>query len=671
MSLADTSRSARLIVPGEVCRDFEHASRLEWLETNHTGAYAMGTVAGLNTRRYHALLISSLKPPAERYSILPRVEEIANVAGVDFSLGAAQYPGVVYPRGFELLDEFRIDPFPEWRYCCGSAAITKTVCLLDRQQSVLVRYSTTVACTLKVRLLTSFRDYHSLAHRNTSLRDQIEITPERVVFTPYAALPPLSVVHSGSFAPDCDWFLRHEYLRELERGLDYEEDLYSPGTITFQLAPGNSAWFLATLEPQSYGEDLPPLEIDLILEAERRRRQFESPSRLESTLKRALDQFRIHRYDGQPSLLAGYPWFTDWSRDILISLPALSASGFAAAETRNILEMLLTERSEGLIPNRFLDTGSLPEYNTADATLWVFVAAQEYLAQTNDLPFLREILFPAALDILDWHRRGTKYRIHIDEQDHLLWAGDSDTQLTWMDARVNGSAITPRFGKPVEINALWYNALRITAAWSDQLGHSQQAEHLRAEAAVMLASFRRAFWNDQHHCLFDVVKDDSPDASIRPNQLFALSLPYPLVDPEKGRLIMAVIKNKLLTPVGLRTLESGDPCYRPRFEGSMAARDSAYHQGTVWPWLMGPFITAYLYSYGETIEAICFCRDLLMRFEQELVACCLGSLAEVYDAEQPHQPGGCPAQLWSIAQFTVSLDRLRVLSGEAKNTTPY
>lgn len=642
MSVADTPEAVPLIVSREICQDFERASRLEWLETNHTGAFAMGTVAGVNTRRYHGLLIASLKPPADRYSILSRVEELATMDGVEFALATTQYRGVVHPRGFECLDEFRIDPFPQWRYNCGPGSITKTVCLVDLQQTVLVTYRSTRPCKLKVRLLTSFRDYHSTIHHNNDLRNNLEIAQDRVSFKPYDQLPSLNIFHSGVFEKDSQWFLRHEYLRELERGLDFEEDLFSPGTIEYQVGAEQDVWFLATLDSSARTPN-----VVSILDVERKRR-------FASIFERALDQFRIRRYDGTPSLIAGYPWFTDWSRDILISLPA-----FAPAESKDILQMLISERSEGLLPNRFLDNASQPEYNTADATLWLFIAAKEYLDSTQDLPFLRDSLYPAAREIIDWHRRGTKYGIHVDPVDHLLWAGETNTQLTWMDARVNGSAITPRVGKPVEINALWYNGLRIVAEWAAALGFDEEATSLQAEAGDMLASFRKSFWNEGRKCLFDVVSDKSSDPSVRPNQLFALSLPYPLVEADAARLIVQLVQQRLLTPVGLRTLEPNDPAYRARFQGSMAERDGAYHQGTVWPWLIGPFVTAYLYAYGESETAVVFCRELLKGLEQELVSCCLGSVAEVYDAEAPQRPGGCPAQLWSVAQLVTAVRRVR------------
>jgi predicted glycogen debranching enzyme len=664
MSVPDAQEATPLIMPGDVCRDFERASRLEWLETNHAGTYAMGTVAGVNTRRYHALLIASLNPPVNRYSILSRVAERVLVDGKMFELATVQYPSAVQPHGFERLDEFRIDPFPKWRYRLDSILIEKTVCLLDKQQTVLLRYQTTHACRLDVRLFMSFRDYHSLTRQNSALKDEVKEEQGRITFAPYETLPPLTIFHcAGAFTPDGIWFLNHEYLRELERGLDFREDLFSPGSLHFDLRPEQPAWFIATLEPDHFPAALGYSDIQVILAEEAKRRQFNAPTSIQSMLNRALDQFRVVRSNGLPSLMAGYPWFTDWSRDTLISLPALSIAGFPADENKNILSMLLQQRSRGLVPNRFSDRDSTPEYNTADATLWLFIAAHHYLQQTKDLEFLRDLLYPAALDILAWHHRGTDYAIRVDPADRLLSCGTPHTQLTWMDAKVTDAKtgdrpVTPRNGKPVEINALWYNALIMTARWAETLGFARDCERHKSEAQAVLASFQTSFWNAQRGCLYDVVGPASRDLRIRPNQLFALSLPFPMLDHDRARLVVEAVRKHLLTPFGLRTLEPKDAAYHRRFEGGVAERDGSYHQGTVWPWLIGPFIAAYLYAYGESEQELSFCRNILSQFEHELRTCCLGSLSEVYDAELPYRPGGCPAQLWSIAQFIIGLNRV-------------
>ncbi len=623
----------------------------------------MGTVAGVNTRRYHALLVASLHPPSDRFVILSRVEEQASVGGQIFELATVQYPGVVYPAGYSLLDEFRINPFPAWRYQLNGASLQKTICLLDGEQTVLIGYEASTGCRLSVRLLFGFREYHSLTHQNAGLDGTLRESPGCISFRPYQDLPELAVWHSGiSFQPDGLWFRNHEYLREMERGLDFREDLYSPGSLVFSLEPGRAGWIIASLNGERFHAMPADEELNAILREEAARRTFPVPSEMEALLRRALDQFRIVRMDRQSSLVAGYPWFTDWSRDTLISLPALRRAGFPNCETKAILELLVKQRRRGLVPNRFSDVHSTPEFNSADATLWLFVAAQDYLESTGDLPFLRDVLYPAAQDSLAWHYRGTDFDIRVDPSDGLIVAGSEDTQLTWMDARVDGRPVTPRNGKPIEINALWYNVLKIASAWAAQLGDQEEQRRYGAEADRVLCSFQQKFWNEDRGCLYDVLTSSGPHARLRPNQLFALSLRFPLLDVGTARRVVETVQAALLTPAGLRTLDPNDPEYCPRFEGPMSERDRAYHKGTVWPWLIGPFVNAYLFAHGDSKEALQFCRDLLKEMAKELCTCCLGSFSEVYDAEPPHRPGGCPAQLWSVAQFYLAWLRVNSTS---------
>jgi len=619
----------------------------------------MGTVAGVNTRRYHALLIASLQPPSERNSILPRVEERLEADGQVFELATAQYPGAVHPRGFELLEEFAIDPLPNWRYRIGEGSLAKTLCMVEGRQSVLLRYTLSkVTGRLVIRPLLSFRDYHGLTHENPDLQGEAACETGKVSFAPYPDLPPLTIFHSGVFQPAPLWFLNQEYLREYERGLDFREDLFSPGLLTFEVDPGRPAWFVATIEPAWLHASLDDASIERLVESESRRRTFAGFSDIERISQRALDQFRVTRFDQQPTLIAGYPWFTDWSRDMLISLPAFAAAGFGYRDTKQILEMLLARRWQGLLPNRFLDAHSAPEYNSVDAALWMFIAARDLVAHVNDKDFLRKTLYPAALDILEWHRRGTRHGIQVDPRDELLSAGFPDTQLTWMDARVNGIPITPRNGKPVEINALWYNALRITAEWAEMLGSTEDRRTYDDRAEKLLASFCAKFWNTNRDCLYDVIDGPLRDSRIRPNQLLAVSLPFALLDRPHAQQVVSIVERLLLTSKGLRTLEAGDLDYRARFEGSPAQRDGAYHQGTVWPWLIGPFIAAYLYAFGETNDSRTYCRRIIETLSAEFTADCIGSLAEVYDAAPPQRAAGCPAQLWSVAQFMVAWKRV-------------
>ena len=649
MSVADSNSATSLFVPKDSCRDFGRSSHLEWLDTNHTGAFAMGTAAGVNTRRYHSVLIASQHPPADRISVLSRVEETVAFAGKSFELATAQYPGAVHPSGYSLLDEFRTDPIPTWRYNVDGVTIQKTVCLLDNEQSVLLCYRSSQPCQIRVRLLLSMRDYHSLAHQNSTVSSTVRSEPGRCSFTPYSGLPPLTVVHAGqSFQSEQQWYLNNEYLRELDRGLDFREDLYSPGSILFDVPANTQVWLLASIEADAWDRPVDGSAVDAILAAETKRRTFRTP------IVRALDQFRVTRESNRPSLIAGYPWFTDWSRDILISLPALSKAGFPSAETKAILSMLLEQRSQGLLPNRFCDQPGAVEYNTVDATLWFFAAAYDYIELSGDLEFLADQLYPAALEIIDWHNRGTAYNIKNDPFDNLLFAGVPGVQLTWMDAKIGDYVVTPRIGKAVEINALWYNALKITAGWAGTLGQTAEWAKLTSQANATRDSFQRNFWNEERGCLYDVVNSAGKDASIRPNQIFSLSLPFPLLDRDRAQSVVTVVRNTLMTPIGLRTLAPDEPGYRGRFEGDMGARDSAYHQGTVWPWLTGPYIAAYLYAFGNNPFSTAYCNGLLESMEGQMGACCLGSISEVYDGDSPQRPGGCPAQLWSVAQFVIA-----------------
>jgi len=590
---------------------------MEWLETNGTGAFAMGTVAGVNTRRYHGLLVASLNPPVERNVLLARVEEEITADGATHNLGACQYPGIVTPRGFELLDDFRIDPCATWIYECGSVHIEKQVFLVDGRQAVVIRYRADANVAISVRLFTAYRDYHSLRSASQD---------------PYGALPPLHYQHAGRFEESTSWYYKNEYLRELDRGMDFREDLYSPGVIHLDLAAGVWNPICASLD----GTPAPSSE------PEARR-----------------DPFIVQRADGTPTIMAGYPWFTDWGRDTMIAIPGLLLIAGRLGEVQSMLAGFLRHRKQGLIPNRFPDDGGEPEYNTVDATLWMFQTMRQWLAAGGDQAFLRDVFYPAVKDIISWHQRGTMFGIRVDPEDRLLSAGSPGTQLTWMDAKVGDCVVTPRHGKPVEINALWHGALCLAADWGTQLG-DPQGEAFRLEASIVRQSFREKFWNAESDSLYDVIAPDGPVAKVRPNQIFAVSLPFPLLDTEAQISVVRAVERELLTPVGLRTLSPADADYKPCYAGTPAERDQAYHQGTVWPWLLGPFVDAYLIAFGTNEQSLAYCRQLLEQFDSvtELDGC-LGSIPEVYDGSEPRHFGGCPAQAWSVAEIARLHARLR------------
>ncbi|MBS1829922.1 MAG: glycogen debranching enzyme family protein [Acidobacteria bacterium] len=634
-----------IVIGGERCREWAESSELEWLETNGTGGFAMGTVSGANTRRYHGLLVASLRPPVERQVLLSRLEEEVLCDGEMSNLGAAQYPGAVTPAGFQMLEEFRLDPFPTWVYRTGCARVEKRVFLVEGSQTVVVLYRVSSRCRLRVRPFLAYRDYHCLQHASDAFRRDVESAGSTLRVEPFAGGPRLRLHHNAAgFVRVGNWYYRNEYRKEMERGLDFQEDLYSPGWLDFELEAGGTAFVVGTLEEFT----APSLDDVFAWERARCAAAEDVPGRLE----RAAEQFLVRRVDGSPTIIAGYPWFTDWGRDTMISIPGLLLARGRFAEARAILRGFLQYLDQGLIPNRFPDGGERPEYNTADATLWMFVAAWGLRGDSASCSeFLRSEFYPAAKEIVAWHRRGTHYGIQVDAADGLLSAGYAGTQLTWMDAKVGDWVVTPRHGKAVEINALWYNALRMTASWALEFGETEYAEELDGFADRVRESFGRAFWNAERGCLYDRIAPEGPDARVRPNQLFAVSLPFGLLDEEEQRAVVRVVEAELLTPVGLRTLAPGDGEYRGRYEGGPWQRDGAYHQGTVWPWLMGPYVDARLAALGCTAENVSLCMGLVSRMMGELERQCLGSVAEIYDGDEPRRAVGAPAQAWSVAEL--------------------
>ncbi len=654
------------------CVDFAQSSRLEWLETNGTGGFAMGTVSGANTRRYHGLLVVSLRPPVERFLILSKLDETALIDGAEVALATNQYPGTLHPDGFRHLVEFRLDPFPIWTFDIGGARLQKKVFLVHGEQTVVVQYRSTRPCRLRIHPFLAFRDYHSLGKANpsfdTSVREEERRGLRTLSIRPYPGMPELHLRHSdggNAFQRDGAWHYNVEYLEELDRGLDFREDLYRMGTLQLQLVPELTSWIVASFEDER-GFD--SVTVERLERAERSRRR---PTGADSTIGRlsaAADQFMVRRADGKPTVIAGYPWFTDWGRDTMIALPGLLLARGLLDEARQVLRGFLEHVDRGLIPNRFPDRGEQPEYNTADATLWMFQAVHAYLQAGGDANFLREEFYPAAKSILLWHQRGTHHGIVVDASDRLLIAGGEGTQLTWMDAKVDGRVVTPRHGKPVEVNALYYNALRLMGQWARSLNQTEDAASYEREAAIVKRSFERAFWNEERQYLHDVITPAGPDSSLRPNQIFAVSLPFQLLALAGSVAVVRAVEGALLTPVGLRTLAPGEPGYVPHYRGGVAERDGAYHQGAVWPWLLAPFIRAYLSAFGNSAPNVAYCRGLVRGLEEHLTDACLGTVSEIFEAEPPHRPVGAPAQAWSVAELlhllTVELAAAHLEPGE-------
>ena len=640
-----------------LCAGFADASSREWLETNGIGGFASSTILGLNTRRYHALLVAATRPPVGRLVLLSKLEETLVAGDVRYELSANQYPGAVHPNGQDYLSRFRLDPFPIFTYELDGIELEKSVFLVHGENTAVVRYefkSNRPGCYLEVRPLIAFRDYHSTSHANSSINGAIEQTGRVVTIAPYADLPNLRFSHNAhAVEATGSWYYNFEYERERERGLDYREDLYSPFLLRFDCALERKPAIVASLvdRPASQAEELRAREIG--------RRTCLVQGAPDPILANAADQFVVDR-GKQKSIIAGYPWFSDWGRDTMISLPGLALVTGCHDEARAILLAFAECIDQGMLPNRFPDAGEKPEYNTVDATLWMFHAVHELLRYTGDFGFVREHLYARLVDVIRWHERGTRYGIKLDS-DGLLRAGEPGIQLTWMDARVGDWVVTPRHGKPVEIQALWYNALCVM----EQLATVFE-DHDRSRTFAMLAlrareTFPRAFWNAAESCLHDVLEDSGPDAAIRPNQIFAVSLPYSMLDAPAALAVVEAVERELLTPYGLRTLSPRDSRYRARFDGDMASRDAAYHQGTVWPWLIGPFLTARVKVHGNSAEARAAAGELLRPLQRHLSEAGLGQIAEVFDGDAPHRPGGCIAQAWSVAE--VLRARIEVVEG--------
>ncbi len=566
----------------ELLREYPKSSHLEWLAANGEGAYAMGTVAGANTRRYHGLLVAPWGDSGERHVLFPKVEEEIFVDGRWVELGACQYPGVVTPRGFEYLIDFVAEPEPVWTWMVAGVQVVRRLQLMKRPSGVRLLYSSSVECPFRVRVFTATRGYHGLGTGPDS---------------------PLRFAMAGATWEACnEWYRNVEYLEELDRGFPFREDLWCPGTFH---GISNSA---ITASLGEIGQPETRTGADVFL--------FQKGERL--------------------TLLAGYPWFTDWGRDTFIAMPGLLIETGRIDEAKQIFSGFLAHMRQGLLPNRFPDQGSEPEYNTVDGTLWAFEAAS-HLVQSGQLDWVLAEFYPAGVEIIGWHERGTLFAIGMDPADGLLRCGDEQTQLTWMDARSDGKPVTPRYGKPVEVNALWYNALRLMSAWAGQRGEESRQMKYAALADWAERSFAAVYWNEDADCLYDLPGC----AEIRPNQIFAAALTYPLLDPARRRALLQTVRQHLLTPFGLRTLAPQDPSYQGRYAGGPAERDAAYHQGTVWPWLAAPFAIAWEREFGEPHPF----PDL----EQELHEGCLGSVAEIYDGDAPHHRRGAPAQAWSMA----------------------
>jgi len=636
-----------------ICRDLDSASRREWLETNGLGGFASSTVAGIHTRRYHGLLVAATRPPLGRVLLLSKIEETLTIDGRSYQLSANQYPGAVHPQGYVYLKQFRLDPFPVFVYQIESVQLEKSVYMVHGENTTVVHYELHGqdqhhSYTLKLSPLIAFRDYHGATHQNDALNPALTIEADTVGVTPYRDLPSLYLAHEGGGVRQSGvWFHNFVYERERERGLDYLEDLFNPFTLTLDLSRKPAQAVIASTEAH-------PIESAVRWrrsEIERREAILTTlpDDRFVRSLASAADHFIVKR-GTHASVIAGYHWFSDWGRDAMVALPGLTLSTGRPELARSILLAFAGCVDQGMVPNRFPDAGETPEYNSVDATLWFLEAARAYLAHTGDLDFIRTNLYGVFSDIISWHERGTRYGIRVD-RDGLLLAGEPGVQLTWMDAKIGDWVVTPRQGKAVEIQALWYNALRVMEDMALRLAHPADGAHYQECAGRAQSNFAKLFWNSSENCLYDVVDGDKRDASIRPNQILAVSLFHSMLAPDLACRIVETVQRYLLTPFGLRTLSPNDPLYRGRYQGDARSRDSAYHQGTVWPWLMGPFLKAFVQVNGRSPGAREQARKWLSELTHYIDDEGVGLLPEVFDGDAPQRAGGCIAQAWTVAEL--------------------
>jgi predicted glycogen debranching enzyme len=627
----------------------------EWLEADGLGGYASGTACGVRTRRYHALLLTATTPPTGRMALVGGLDAFVDTAGGSFALSSQCYAGdVLSPDGASHIAKFESEPWPRWEFQLPDGTRIEHELFVPHGASAVVLSWKRAggegeAASLRVRPFLSGRDYHALHHENSGFHFEALLRGERATFHPYPGVPGVVACASGRYEHAPGWWRNFLYTQERARGLDFLEDLASPGVFHFDLAAGEAVLVFAAEghEESVLGRGASARQaLELLRASERRRRR-----RFASPLERAADAYLVRR-GRRSTIIAGYPWFTDWGRDTFIGLRGLCLATGRLDSAGDILLEWAEAVSDGMLPNRFADAGSAPEFNAVDSSLWFVVAVRETLAALAAARRSlegreRTKLHAAVLAILDGYTKGTRHAIRCDD-DGLLTAGEPGVQLTWMDAKVGNWVVTPRIGKPVEVQALWLNALRIAG----ELEPRWRELYRRARA-----SFEERFWNEARGCLYDVVDPDhkagAADPTLRPNQILAVGgLPFATLDGLRARSVVDLVESELLTPLGLRSLGSEEPGYLPHYQGGPRERDAAYHQGTVWPWLIGPFVEAWVRVRGSTPEAK---RDAAARFlpalERHLSQAGLGHISEVADGDAPHRTGGCPFQAWSLGEF--------------------
>jgi predicted glycogen debranching enzyme len=653
-------QSAKIKFGREVCGNLDAAEAREWIVTNGIGGFASGTIAGCETRRYHGLLLAALRPPVGRTQLVTGLDEIVRYGGAEYSLATHQWAGgVVDPKGYLNIESFRLDGMmPVWTYALADALLEKRVWMCHGQNTTYVEYTVVRGSSgvdLDLKVLVNYRDFHGSTHAG-NWRMKIDPVENGVQVTAFDGATPFYLKCPGAvYQPRHEWYRNCFLPVEKERGLDDLEDHLFAALFQAKLRVGTSVTFVASteatagLDGAAVRAENAEREAKLLQSwlAENEKTAAESPNWLPQ-LVLAADQFIVKRSmpefpDGR-SIIAGYHWFGDWGRDTMIALPGLTLATGRADVARQILLAFAEYVDGGMLPNNFPDVGGQPQYNSVDAALWFFEAVRQYFAVTKDGRTLLQ-LFPTLGEMIDAHVKGTRYNIHVDPADGLLYAGEPGVQLTWMDARVGDWVVTPRTGKAVEVNALWINALETMAEFARLLARPGEGyEKLSAKARK---NFQK-FWNEERGCCFDVIEapGTGSDAALRPNQLLAVSLPVAPLTEEQQKSVVDVCAQHLLTSYGLRSLAPGDPGYQGHYVGGPKDRDAAYHQGTVWGWLLGPFVLAHLRVYGDRAEAMRFLEPLGISVHMYG----LGTLGEIFEGDPPFTPHGCIAQAWTVGE---------------------
>ncbi len=655
-SLAASVNAPLLRFGREVCGEWSSASRREWLVTNGIGGFACGTLANANTRRYHGLLIASAHPPVDRHLLVAKLDVAALYLNRRYDLSANEFAdGTLSPQGFVHTQSFELrDGIPTWLFACADALLEQRIFMAPGFNTSYVSLSLIRASAplqLELLPLCARRGFH-LQQRGVQPLSLTSVPTGCTLRAQSENLQCHLSISDGRFDPAPDWYWNFAHRDEAARGLDAIEDLFMPGRFRATLQRGQTLFFAATSsdDPVAPGEQVQAAVTD-----KARWLQGLVPSDAPGWIKQlalASDQFIVQRPQAAntgagASVIAGYPWFADWSRDTLISLPGLTLSLGRREIAASILDTLLAYLDEGMLPNRFGDAQEPLEYNTADATLWLFNAVDEYLNTTSDTVWARRI-FPPLMQVLRTHLAGTRFGIRVDADDGLLRAGVPGAQVTWMDAKVGDWVVTPRIGKPVEINALWLNALDVSLRLAIRLRDTESQLLCKAWLGRARSGFAR-FWNESAGHLHDVLDvDGTPanDSSCRPNQILAVSLPYCALPAHQMRAVVDTCAHELLTRSGLRSLSASSPKYRPGYGGDARSRDAAYHQGTVWAWLLGPFAWAHYRVYGDARASQSFLEPIGLHLREG----CIGSVSEIFDGEPPHSPRGCFAQAWSVAE---------------------